>query len=104
MLKYSNCTAGNFPHFPDMFGASLDEIYGHESNAVPFVVQKLCGYLSTNERMKTKGLFRVNGNVKFIKKIKQMFDTMGNADLDAIDNVNACGRNVENYWPCNSYT
>ena len=75
---------------PHMFGSSLDEIFEREGNAVPFVVQKLCGYLTTDGRMKTKGLFRVNGNIKVIRKIKQSFDEVGSADLHRINNVHAC--------------
>lgn len=47
---------------------------------IPFIVTRLCKYL--NDFIAQEGLFRISGNAKLVEKLKQSFDSTGDAPLE----------------------
>ncbi|XP_065051161.1 protein FAM13B-like isoform X1 [Rhopilema esculentum] len=73
-----------------IFGVPLDDIVQRDSNdsGVPAVVQKMCQFILDNGII-TEGIFRVNGNMKTVEKLKTQFDKNGDADLEETNDVMA---------------
>lgn len=54
---------------------------------IPFIISRLCNYIESNSGLTLEGLFRVSGNVKLVEKLKNSFDTFGDAPLETIGDV-----------------
>ena len=65
-----------------IFGAPLSSHSG-----IPFVITRLCSYIETESGLQQEGLFRISGNVKLIEKLKNTFDSLGDAPLEEIADV-----------------
>lgn len=52
------------------------------------IVSRICNYLKSHG-LKQEGLFRVNGNMKVVERLKNAFDKCGDADLEEIGDVPA---------------
>lgn len=52
--------------------------------SVPFIISRLCSYIERNSaRLTHEGIFRVSGNQKLIEKLKDLFNMVGDAPLEA---------------------
>jgi len=71
------------------FGVLLEYLFERDNCEVPRIVSRLCEYLKQNG-MRQEGLFRVNGNIKVVDRLKNLFDKNGEADLEDIGDVPAC--------------
>ena len=49
---------------------------------IPFIVTRLCNFIEINGGITHEGLFRISGNAKLVDKLKQSFDTTGDAPLE----------------------
>ena len=49
---------------------------------IPFIVTRLCNYIENSGGMLQEGLFRISGNAKLVEKLKQSFDSTGDASLE----------------------
>lgn len=65
-----------------IFGAPLSSHSG-----IPFIVTRLCSYIESESGLQQEGLFRISGNVKLIEKLKNSFDSCGDAPLEEIADV-----------------
>lgn len=54
---------------------------------IPFIISRLCNFIESNSGLTLEGLFRVSGNVKLVEKLKNSFDTFGDAPLESIGDV-----------------
>lgn len=54
---------------------------------IPFIISRLCNFIESNSGLTLEGLFRVSGNVKLVEKLKNSFDTFGDAPLEAMGDV-----------------
>lgn len=71
------------------FGVLLEYLFERDKCEVPLIVSRLCEYLK-QYGMRQEGLFRVNGNIKVVDRLKTLFDKNGEADLEEIGDVPAC--------------
>jgi len=80
------------PQLPySSFGVSLDFLRNRDGTTIPKVLDRLCCYLKQNGIAK-QGLFRVNGNVRVVRNMKEEFDETGDADLEEVNDqiIAAC--------------
>lgn len=54
---------------------------------IPFIISRLCNFIESNSGLTLEGLFRVSGNVKLVEKLKNSFDTFGDAPLESMGDV-----------------
>ncbi|KAI1292272.1 Protein FAM13A [Halotydeus destructor] len=54
---------------------------------IPYVMSRLCDFIESNSGMFCEGLFRVSGNAKLIEKLRQSFDSSGDAPLETDGDV-----------------
>ncbi|XP_065641635.1 protein FAM13A isoform X1 [Hydra vulgaris] len=70
------------------FGVPLEYLNHRDQSDVPIIVTRLCEYLKLHG-LKHEGLFRVNGNMKVVEKLKTAFDMYGDADIEEIGDIAA---------------
>lgn len=58
---------------PSFLGVLLEYLFERDHFEVPVIVSRLCEYLKKNG-MRQEGLFRVNGNIKVVERLKGLFD------------------------------
>ena len=56
-----------------ILGVLLEYLFERDKFEVPLIVSRLCEYLKKNG-MRHEGLFRVNGNIKVVERLKALFD------------------------------
>lgn len=71
-----------------VFGAPIDTlaykvISDDESDVIPFILFRLCHYIEDSGGLCQEGLFRISGNAKLIEKLKNLFDSTGDAPLES---------------------
>lgn len=54
---------------------------------IPYIISRLCNFIESNSGLTLEGLFRVSGNVKLVERLKNSFDTFGDAPLEAVGDV-----------------
>jgi len=70
------------------FGISLDVITLRDGADVPAIVIKMCNYLKTHG-INQEGLFRVNGNMKVVERLKNTIEKDGDVNLGEVIDVPA---------------
>lgn len=81
--QHSNSSSSNKSNAKcKIFGAPLSSHSG-----IPFVVTRLCSYIENESGLQQEGLFRISGNLKLIDKLKNSFDSTGDAPLEDIADV-----------------
>lgn len=70
------------------FGVPLEFLHDRDKTNVPIIVTRISEYLKNNG-LQLEGLFRVNGNMKVVDRLKTAFDKCGDADLEEIGDVAA---------------
>lgn len=50
---------------------------------IPFILTRICGYIENTGGISQEGLFRVSGNARVVEKLKQSFDSVGDAPLES---------------------
>ncbi|XP_064639103.1 protein FAM13A-like isoform X3 [Lineus longissimus] len=72
------------------FGVPLLELLRRlpDRGSIPLMVQKVCNFI-IDQGMNCEGIFRVNGNAKYVEKLKDSFDRTGDANLEDVDDVYA---------------
>jgi len=78
----------SIPSVNKTFGVPLEFLFDRDGVDVPFIVTRICEYLKAHG-MSLEGLFRVNGNMKVVERLKVAFDKCGDADLEEIGDVPA---------------
>eukprot|EP00111_Clytia_hemisphaerica_P004629 TCONS_00013291-protein len=89
MLSSPKVTRGKAAPSPNRtFGVTLDFLNDRDKTEVPLIVSRICDYLKMHG-LKQEGLFRVNGNMKVVERLKNAFDKCGDADLEETGDVPA---------------
>ncbi|KAI8917489.1 Rho GTPase activation protein [Powellomyces hirtus] len=78
---------------PSVFGSHLDVLVAKDRAAgrtsgdpnVPYIMKKFVKCLSTEEALKTEGLFRVSGSAKLSKDLREKIDKTGTIDLHDVE-------------------
>lgn len=89
MLSSPKVTRGKAAPSPNKtFGVPLEFLNERDKCDVPLIVTRICEFLKSNG-LRQEGLFRVNGNMKVVDRLKNAFDKCGDADLEEIGDVPA---------------
>ena len=54
---------------------------------IPYIMTRLCNFIESSGGMTQEGIFRISGNVKTMEKLKNHFDTTGDAPLETMADV-----------------
>ncbi len=60
---------------PLVIGASLNELVSRDGMSVPYIIKKIVKYIEESGGLDVVGIYRINGNVKIIDKLRSSFDT-----------------------------
>lgn len=62
------------------FGVRLDELCTRDGGRVPLVMIQMCAFLRAVGGLHTKGVFRVNGNLRVIENLRKAADSSALAE------------------------
>ncbi|KAI6657420.1 Protein FAM13A [Oopsacas minuta] len=82
-----------------VFGSTLPEVAKEypTKNGVPFIVCRIAEYL-TEHGLDQEGLFRKNGNIRVMDNLRYKFESDGDADLEAANDVFAAASLMKQFF------